>query len=83
MKILVTGGAGFIGSQIADALINNGHDVSIIDNLSTGNEKNINPKASFFKLDIGHQDVIKLFKKEIDFNSQSIKKYRTLEKIKI
>jgi len=64
MKILVTGGAGFIGSQIADALINNGHDVSIIDNLSTGNEKNINPKASFFKLDIGHPDVIKLFKKE-------------------
>ena len=64
MKILVTGGAGFIGSQIADAFIADGHNVCIIDNLSTGNEKNINPKARFFKYDIGNRDVIKIFEKE-------------------
>ena len=48
MKILVTGGAGFIGSQVADAFISEGYEVCIIDNLSTGNEKNINPKAKFY-----------------------------------
>ncbi|MBA2840122.1 UDP-glucose 4-epimerase [Methanococcus maripaludis] len=52
MKILVTGGAGFIGSHIVDLLIENGHDVSILDNLSTGNEKNLNSKAKFIKGDI-------------------------------
>ncbi|AEK20119.1 NAD-dependent epimerase/dehydratase [Methanococcus maripaludis X1] len=52
MKILVTGGAGFIGSHIVDILIENGHDVSILDNLSTGNEKNLNSKAKFIKGDI-------------------------------
>ena len=39
MRILVTGGAGFIGSHIVDAYINSGHEVSVIDNLSTGNKK--------------------------------------------
>jgi len=52
LKILVTGGAGFIGSHIVDILIENGHDVSILDNLSTGNEKNLNSKAKFIKGDI-------------------------------
>ncbi|BAP63283.1 NAD-dependent epimerase/dehydratase family protein [Methanococcus maripaludis] len=52
MKILVTGGAGFIGSHIVDILIENGHDVSILDNLSTGNEKNINKSAKFINGDI-------------------------------
>ncbi|BAP61379.1 NAD-dependent epimerase/dehydratase [Methanococcus maripaludis KA1] len=52
MKILVTGGAGFIGSHIVDILIENGHDVSILDNLSTGNEKNLNVLAKFIKGDI-------------------------------
>jgi UDP-glucose 4-epimerase len=64
MKILVTGGAGFIGSQIADYFIADGHDVCIIDNLSTGNEKNINPKARFYKKSINDADVINLFEKE-------------------
>ncbi|ABO34808.1 NAD-dependent epimerase/dehydratase [Methanococcus maripaludis C5] len=52
MKILVTGGAGFIGSHIVDILIENGHDVSILDNLSTGNEKNLNTSAKFINGDI-------------------------------
>ena len=52
MKCLVTGGAGFIGSNLVDKLIDDGHDVIIIDNLSTGKEENINPNAKFYKKDI-------------------------------
>jgi UDP-glucose 4-epimerase len=64
MKILVTGGAGFIGSHVADTFINAGHDVSVIDNLSTGNEKNLNQKAKFFKADICDRSISKIFEKE-------------------
>ncbi|MFZ0454063.1 MAG: NAD-dependent epimerase/dehydratase family protein [Ignavibacteriaceae bacterium] len=64
MKILVTGGAGFIASQIADAFIDEGHDVFILDNLSTGFEKNVNPKAAFIKKDIGDKSLSELFEKE-------------------
>lgn len=64
MKILVTGGAGFIASQIADAFIEQGHKVFIIDNLSTGFEININPKAVFIKADIGDKSLSSLFEKE-------------------
>ena len=52
MKILVTGGAGFIGSHIADAYINQDHEVVIIDDLSTGVSANLNPQAKFYELDI-------------------------------
>jgi UDP-glucose 4-epimerase len=64
MKILVTGGAGFIASQVADAFINEGHDVFVLDNLSTGFEKNVNPKATFIKKDIGDKSLSELFEKE-------------------
>jgi len=65
MKILVTGGAGFIGSHIVDAYINLGHKVVVIDNLSTGFRKNLNPKAKFYKVDIGDLPKIeKIFQKE-------------------
>jgi UDP-glucose 4-epimerase len=64
MKILVTGGAGFIGSQIADAFISSGHNVCIIDNLSTGTKENINPKAAFYEKDITDKDIIRIFEKE-------------------
>jgi len=65
MKILVTGGAGFIGSHIVDAYINLGHEVIIIDNLSNGEKKNINKKAKFYKADICDENKIKkIFKKE-------------------
>ena len=64
MKILVTGGAGFIASQIADAFIADGHKVFILDNLSTGFESNINPKAVFIKADIGDKSLSSLFEKE-------------------
>ncbi len=52
MKILVTGGAGFIGSQIVDEYVRLGHNVSILDNLSTGRKMNINPAAKFYEADI-------------------------------
>ena len=52
MRCLVTGGAGFIGSNLVDRLIDNGHEVVILDNLSTGKEENINSKAEFFQYDI-------------------------------
>ena len=52
MKILLTGGAGFIGSHVADELIAKGNRVVIIDNLSTGFEYNINPESKFIKADI-------------------------------
>lgn len=52
MKILVTGGAGFIGSHIVDAYIRTGHEVTVVDDLSTGNRDNLNPAARFVELDI-------------------------------
>ncbi|XRO76287.1 SDR family oxidoreductase [Methanocaldococcus sp. 10A] len=55
--ILVTGGAGFIGSHIVDKLIENNYDVTILDNLTTGNKNNINPKAEFVNADIRNKDL--------------------------
>lgn len=52
MRILVTGGAGFIGSHVADAFIRQGHEVAIVDNLETGFRENVNPKARFYENDI-------------------------------
>ncbi|MDD3023840.1 MAG: NAD-dependent epimerase/dehydratase family protein, partial [Syntrophomonadaceae bacterium] len=49
MKILVTGGAGFIGSHIVDALVKEGHQVSVVDNLLTGKIENINSAAKFYE----------------------------------
>ena len=62
MKIIVTGGAGFIGSWVCDTYIENGHDVLIIDNLSSGLEENINKKAKFINCDIrNYSEVEKIF----------------------
>ncbi|MEJ5306542.1 MAG: NAD-dependent epimerase/dehydratase family protein [Ignavibacteria bacterium] len=60
MNILVTGGAGFIASHIVDAFIENGHNVTIIDNLTTGRKENINPRAKFYEIDI-RDDLTKIF----------------------
>lgn len=64
MKILVTGGAGFIGSNIVDSLINNEIEVVVVDDLSSGNETNINKKAKFYKLDIQDSKLSSVFEKE-------------------
>lgn len=52
MKILVTGGAGFIGSNVVDGFIREGHQATVVDNLSSGFEANVNKKAQFIKVDI-------------------------------
>jgi len=52
MKILITGGAGFIGSNIADRYLTLGHEVVILDNLSTGKKENIHPNVKFYEFDI-------------------------------
>ncbi len=63
-KVLVTGGAGFIASHIVDKYIDNGHEVVVVDNLSTGNEKNINKKARFYNVDIRDSKLESIFSKE-------------------
>ena len=67
MKILITGGAVFIESNLADKLINEGHKVFVIDNLSTGKKENINKKAIFYKADICHLGRILPLFKAIDY----------------
>ncbi|GFP21964.1 UDP-glucose 4-epimerase, partial [Candidatus Hakubella thermalkaliphila] len=52
MRILVTGGAGFIGSHVVDRYIGLGHEVTVVDNLLAGKEKYLNPEAKFYQLDI-------------------------------
>ena len=64
MKILVTGGAGFIGSHIVNAYIEAGHDVVIIDDLSSGEMRFVNPKAIFHQLNIHSPEVRTILEKE-------------------
>lgn len=60
MRILVTGGAGFIASHIADAYIERGHEVHIVDDFSTGQRANLNSKATLHKIDIADSHSVKL-----------------------
>lgn len=64
MKILVTGGAGFIGSHVVDKYIEEGHTVIVVDSLVTGYEKNLHPKAMFYKCDITSSKLKDIFEKE-------------------
>jgi len=65
MKLLITGGAGYIGSHVALAALDNGYDVTIFDDLSTGCEKNINKKTQFYKgSTLSKSDLSNLFKTE-------------------
>ena len=64
MKIVVTGGAGFIGSHLVDRLIKEGHRVIVVDNLSTGKKENLNKRAKFYKIDIRSSKILQIFKKE-------------------
>ncbi|MBI2411795.1 MAG: NAD-dependent epimerase/dehydratase family protein [Deltaproteobacteria bacterium] len=64
MKILLTGGAGFIGSNVADAYIRDGHEVVVVDNLSSGKLQNLNPRAKFHLLDVRSPELRKVFEME-------------------
>lgn len=64
MKVLVTGGAGFIGSQIVDKLLEQGAEVIVIDNLSSGMRENLNLGAKFYNADICSPEIEFIFKKE-------------------
>ncbi len=63
MKILVTGGAGFIGSHVVDAYVDLGHEVVVVDDLSTGRKQNLNPKVQFYQLQIQDARIGELFAK--------------------
>ncbi|HSE57872.1 MAG TPA: SDR family oxidoreductase [Nitrospiraceae bacterium] len=64
MKVLVTGGAGLIGSHLVDRLVQEGHDVVVVDNLSTGKRKNVNRAATFYKADIQSSRLERVFRNE-------------------
>ena len=69
-NFLVTGGAGFIGSNMVDYLINQGHEVFVIDNLSTGKKDNLNEQVNFYELDLSDSrnlNVLKTIVKKVDF----------------
>lgn len=62
-KVIVTGGAGFIGSHIVDALVDMGYDVHVIDNLSFGKKENVNPAATLHVVDIReYEKLLPVFK---------------------
>ncbi|MFQ5867882.1 MAG: NAD-dependent epimerase/dehydratase family protein [bacterium] len=64
MRILVTGGAGFIGSNVVDAYIEKGYEVVVVDDLSSGKKENLNKKAKFYTLDICDMALEGVFKEE-------------------
>ena len=64
MKIIVTGGAGFIGSHVVDTFLANGYEVAVIDDLSTGRLSNLNPAATFYQVDIRSPELEEIFKEE-------------------
>lgn len=70
MKILVTGGAGFIGSHVADAYVAAGHEVAVLDNLATGRAENVNAAARFYQVDI--RDVAKVQQAIGDFKPEVV-----------
>ncbi len=64
MKIMVTGGAGFIGSHVVDLYIREGYDVVIVDDLSTGRISNVNPEATLYQVDIRDPQLKEVFARE-------------------
>ena len=61
MRILVTGGAGFIGSPVADGFLAQGHEVAVVDDLSTGNRANLDPSIKLYQHDIRDAALAQVF----------------------
>lgn len=79
MKILVTGGAGFIGSHLVDSLIRDGHDVLVVDNLSTGKKEYVNKQAKLEVLDVVDKklaDIVASFSPQIIYHLAAQKNVR-------
>jgi UDP-glucose 4-epimerase len=64
VKVLVTGGAGFIGSHVVDNYVANGYEVVVVDDLSTGRLSNLNPAVTFYQLDIRSPEIADIFQRE-------------------
>ena len=64
MKVLVTGGAGFIGSHLVDKLLQLGHEVVVVDNLATGYRHNLNPCAKFYEASLLDPELNEIFQRE-------------------
>jgi len=64
VKILVTGGAGFIGSHVVDAYLEAGHEVVVVDNMASGNRANLNPRATFYEVDIRSPQLLDVMERE-------------------
>ena len=83
MKILVTGGAGFIGSHVVDTLLANGHEVVVVDDLSTGRLSNLNPAATFYQVDIRSPQMEEIFEEErpqfVDHHAAQMDVRRSIE----
>lgn len=62
MRVLVTGGAGFIGSHIVELLVERGHDVTVVDNLSTGDRSRLSRDVLLVEKDIREHDLVDLFR---------------------
>ena len=63
-RILVTGGAGFIGSNVVDACLAEGHDVAVVDDLSTGSSANVPGAARLYRVDIRSAELHDVFRRE-------------------
>ncbi len=84
MKILVTGGAGFIGSHVVDMFVAEGHDVVVVDDLSTGRPENVNPRAKLYQMDIRSPELAQVFRAErpeiVDHHAAKANVRESLEK---
>ncbi|MBN1657977.1 MAG: NAD-dependent epimerase/dehydratase family protein [Anaerolineae bacterium] len=64
MKIVVTGGAGFIGSHVVDSYVEAGHEVVVVDDLSAGRPENVHPEARLVEMDVNNPGLVALFERE-------------------
>ena len=83
MRVMVTGGAGFIGSHVVDRFVEAGHEVVVVDDLSSGRESNLNPKAKFVRLDLRDPDLARVCEAErpeiVDHHAAQIDVRKSIE----